>query len=207
MPPTLYAGGFQDFNAGPATDIAQNVVLGGDPTSDDGGGDGIIDLQWDDPVDPAGAPLGPAVIDTTGEITAAAPVARIPFDGTAGQTIRAIVDGIPSGSTDFILTLRDPSGAVLQSIDTGTSPEIVVQTLATTGRYTFEISGFAGDLGDFTFKVQPVLGSVAHDDRPQPAAVRPQRQLRRRSLSATSTGCPASRSRSAACTAAAGSSS
>jgi len=77
VPPSLYAGGFHDFNAGPATDIAQNIVLGGDPTSDDGGGDGILDLQWDDPVDPAGAPLGPALIDTTGEITAAAPVASI----------------------------------------------------------------------------------------------------------------------------------
>jgi hypothetical protein len=159
VPPSLYAGGFQDFNSGPATDIAQNIVLGGDPTSDDGGGDGILDLQWDDPVDPAGAPLGAPLIDTTGEITAAAPVASIPFDGTAGQTIRAIVDGIPSGSTDFILTLKDPSGAVLQRVDTGTSPEVVVQQLATSGRYTFEISGFGGDLGDFTFKVQPVLGS------------------------------------------------
>ena len=30
-----------------------------------------------------------------------------------------------------------------------------------TGTYTFEISGFQGDLGDFTFKVQPVLGTAA----------------------------------------------
>ena len=157
--PELYAGGFEDFDPGPGTDIAQSMVLGGDPTSDDGGADGILDLQWDDPVDANGAPLGDPLIDTTGEITAAQPVAKIPFTGTAGQTIRAIVDAIPSGSTDFILTLKDPAGNILQQVDTGTSPEVVVQTLPTAGTYSFEVSGFAGDLGDFTFKVQPVLGS------------------------------------------------
>ena len=30
--------------------------------------------------------LGPTLLDTTGEITAAAPVASIPFNATAGQT-------------------------------------------------------------------------------------------------------------------------
>ena len=157
--PKLYAGGFEDFDQGPGTDIAQNMVLGGDPTSDDGGSDGILDLQWDDPVDPNGAPLGDPLIDTTGEITAAQPIAKIPFNGTAGQTIQAIVDAIPSGSTDFVLTLKDPAGNTLQEIDTGTSPETVVQTLASTGTYTFEVSGFDGALGDFTFKVRPVLGN------------------------------------------------
>ena len=120
---------------------------------------GILDLQWDDPVDPSGAPLGDPLIDTTGEITGAAPVATIPFEGTAGQTIHALVDAVPSGSTDFILTLKDPDGTVMQTIDTGTSPELIVATLPATGRYTFEIGGFQGDLGDFTFTVRPVLGT------------------------------------------------
>ena len=77
---------------------------------------------------------------------------------------RAIVDGIPGGSTDYILTLKDPAGNVLQSIDTGTSPETVTQVFTTTGTYTYEISGFQGDLGDFTFKVQEVISAavVAH---------------------------------------------
>ena len=106
------------------------------------------------------AALGPLLIDTTGEITAAQPVASIPFTGEAGVQYRAIVDGIPGGSTDFILTLKDPAGNVLQSIDTGTSPETVTQVLPTTGTYTYEISGFQGDLGDFTFKVQEVISSA-----------------------------------------------
>ena len=52
--------------------------------------------------------LGAPILDTTGEITAANPTATIPFNGTAGQAIRATVDAIPSGETDFILALKDP---------------------------------------------------------------------------------------------------
>src|SRR5262249_19791772 len=66
---------------------------------------------------------------------------------------------IPSGSTDLILMLRDPSGAILQSVDTIFSSEIVDQTLPVSGTYTFEVSGFGGALGDFTFTVRQVLGS------------------------------------------------
>ncbi|HEY6888505.1 MAG TPA: M14 family zinc carboxypeptidase, partial [Solirubrobacter sp.] len=104
------------------------------------------------------AVYGTPFLNTTGEITAGAPVASYPYTGTAGQTIRGFVDGIPGGSTDFILTLKDPNGTVLQSIDTGTSPETLTQSLATAGTYTFEISGFEGDLGDFTFRIEPVIG-------------------------------------------------
>lgn len=155
--PALYAGGVQDFDASDAVDTAQDLVLGGDPTSESGAGDGIIDLQWDDPVDPDGATLGEPLLSTTGELTVAAPVASILFEGTAGQTVQGTADAIPSGSTDLILTLKDPSGRVLQRIDTGTSPELLVQTLPVTGTYTWEVSGFEGDLGDFTFEVRPVV--------------------------------------------------
>ncbi|WP_028061974.1 M14 family zinc carboxypeptidase [Solirubrobacter soli] len=98
--------------------------------------------------------LGATLLDAPGEITGAAPVATIPFNATAGTSVRATVDGIPSGSTDFILTIKDPAGNVLQSIDTGTSPEIINQAFLTSGTYKFEVSGFQGDVGDFTFRVQ-----------------------------------------------------
>jgi hypothetical protein len=150
VPKEWYAGGFQDFDAGPGVDIAQDAAISES---------GIFDLQWDDPVDPNGAPLGDPIVQRNGEITAAAPVASIPFTGTAGQTIRGFVDAIPSGETDFILTLKDPTGKVLQEVDTITSPEQAVQRLDVTGTYTFEISGFQGDVGDFTFDVRPVLGN------------------------------------------------
>ena len=63
--------------------------------------------------------LGPVIYSTTGEITAAQPVASVPYTGTVGQTIRATVNGIPGGSTDFIFVVKDPAGTVLQTIDTG----------------------------------------------------------------------------------------
>src|SRR3954452_13832847 len=70
---------------------------------------------------------GTRLLNTTGEITAAQPVGVIPFNATQGQTLHANADGIPSGSTDFILTIKDPTGKVLQEVDTGTSPETVDQ--------------------------------------------------------------------------------
>ena len=152
--PSLYQGGFQDFDPGPGVDVAMDEALGFDGKDP---GVGILDLQWDDPNDPNGAVVDPTVQKhVDGEITAAQPVASIPYDGTAGETIRGLVDAIPSGSTDFILTLKDPAGNVLQQVDTGTSPETVFQTLPVTGTYTFEVSGFNGDLGDFTFDVNDV---------------------------------------------------
>ena len=153
--PALYQGGFQDFDPGPGVDVAMDQALGFDGEDP---GTGIVDLQWDDPNDPNGAVVDPTPKKTVkGEITAAAPVASIPYDGTAGETIRGLVDAIPSGSTDFILTLKDPAGKVLQEVDTGTSPETVFQTLPVAGTYTFEVSGFNGGLGDFTFAINPVL--------------------------------------------------
>ncbi|MDA0170285.1 M14 family zinc carboxypeptidase [Solirubrobacter taibaiensis] len=109
------------------------------------------------PAAQTGAPL----LDTTGEITAAAPIWRQTFTVTAGQTLLTTVDGVPSGSTDLILTLKDPSGATVTTVDTGTSPEVLNRTYTTAGTYTFEVSGYQGDLGDFTFKVQPVTGTAA----------------------------------------------
>jgi hypothetical protein len=152
--PNLYQGGFQDFDPGPRVDIAMDQALGFDGKNP---GTGILDLQWDDPNDPNGAIVDPTPkVHVGGEITAAARVASIPYEGTAGETIRGLVDAIPSGSTDFILTLKDPQGNILQQVDTGTSPETVFQTLPVTGTYTFEVSGFNGALGDFTFDINPV---------------------------------------------------
>jgi hypothetical protein len=100
------------------------------------------------------------VLDAPGEITAAQPVASIPFSGEAGVQYRAIVNGIPAGSTDFILTLKDPAGNILQQIDTATSPEVVTQVFPTTGTFTYEVSGFQGDLGDYTFQIQEVISAA-----------------------------------------------
>ncbi|WP_053225646.1 M14 family zinc carboxypeptidase [Solirubrobacter soli] len=105
--------------------------------------------------------LGTPIFDQTGEITAAAPVASYTFSPPLNTPLRITTDGIPSGSTDLILTLKDPSGTVLNNVDTGTSPEVINRTFTVAGTYTIEISGFQGDIGDFTLKVQPTSGSAA----------------------------------------------
>ena len=107
------------------------------------------------------AVLGAPLVDTTGEITAAQPVASFPFTATAGQSVFATVDGIPGGTTDLIFRLKDPAGTILTTIDTGTSPEFITRTFTTAGTYTFEVLGFQGDLGDFTLKIQPIVVSAA----------------------------------------------
>jgi hypothetical protein len=117
--------------------------------------------------DPIGsAPVGltndPPVFTSSGEITAAQPIASIPFTVTAGQAFRATVDAIPSASTDFILRLKDPNGTILQSVDTGTSPEFLSRTFTTAGTYTYEVLGFQGDLGDFTFQIDKIVPGAAN---------------------------------------------
>ena len=105
--------------------------------------------------------LGPLLLDTTGEITAAQPVAVIPFTGEAGVQYRAIVDGIPGGTTDYILTIKDP-GRHRPAVDRhGHEPgERRAGVHTSPAPYTYEISGFQGDLGDFTFKIQEVISSA-----------------------------------------------
>ena len=72
---------------------------------------GILDLQWDDPLDPNGLVARRSAGQHDRRASPRPPrSASIPFDGTAGETIRGLVDAIPSGSTDFVLTLKDPDG-------------------------------------------------------------------------------------------------
>lgn len=149
--PALYDGGFQDFRPGAGVDIAQTLTL------DDGGG--IFDLQWNDPFDVDGATYGAPYFSGTGEITTAEPAPSLTFTPTSAQVgtvVEIRIDGIPSGTTDLILTVRAPDGTVLGPIDTGGSPESVATTLIA-GTYTIVAEGFQNDTGDFTATVRPVL--------------------------------------------------
>ena len=81
---------------------------------------------------------------------------------TAGQTIRATVDGDPVRLDRLHPDAQGPrrrrrcrrsTRARARRSSTG--------RYTTAGTYTFEVSGFQGDLGDFTFKVEPVHRSAA----------------------------------------------
>lgn len=149
--PALYDGGLQDMDPGYGTDIAQTIGLG------DGG---ILNFQWNDPVDVDGATIGAPYFTGTGEVTAADPEPTPTFtatDAQVGQQVLFRTDAIPSGSTDLILAVTAPDGTDLGVIDTGSSPEVLATTLTQAGDYTITISGFDGDTGDFTVDVSPVI--------------------------------------------------
>ena len=149
--PSLYDGGLQDMDPGPGIDVAQSLAL------DTGG---ILDLQWNDPVDVNGATYGDPVFKATGEISAANPAPFFTFTATAaqvGSTMEFRTDAIPSGSTDLILSVTDPDGKNLGTVDTGSSPEVLATKLAKAGAYTITVTGFRGATGDFTVDVRPVL--------------------------------------------------
>jgi hypothetical protein len=150
--PALYDGGLQDMDPGPGTDVAQTVTLG-----EQGG---LLDLQWDDPVDLDGATLSQPIFAASGEITEAQPAPTFSFTPTpeqVGSLVQFRTDAIPSGTTDLILSVRAPDGTNLGTIDTGSSPEVLSTRLRQAGTYTITVSGFGGDTGDFTVDVRQVI--------------------------------------------------
>ena len=78
------------------------------------------------------AALGPLLVNTTGEITAAQPVASIPFTGEAGQcsTARSSTGSRAARPTSSSPS-RTPPATSCRSIDTGTSPETITQVFPT----------------------------------------------------------------------------
>lgn len=149
--PTLYDGGFQDFRPGPGVDAAQTL------TYIDGGS--LFNMQWDDPFDVDGTTYGAALFSSRGAVTAADPAPTVTFTPTAAQVgslVEVRVDGVPSGSTDLVLTIRTPDGRVIGPIDANLSPETANTTLVA-GTYTVTVKGFKGATGDFTLSVTPIL--------------------------------------------------
>jgi hypothetical protein len=150
--PALYDGGLQDMDPGSGSDVAQDVTVG------ELGG--LFNLQWDDPVDVDGATLGTPIFTASGEINPADPEPSFTFTPTAaqvGRQVRIRTDAIPSGETDLVLTVNAPDGSNVASVDTGSSPEVLVTTLDQAGPYTITVSGFDGDTGDFTVDIAPVV--------------------------------------------------
>ncbi|AGY59638.1 S8 family serine peptidase [Gloeobacter kilaueensis] len=147
--PALYAGGFHNFKAS-GLDIAQTISI-----SSSGG---TLVFQWDDPYDTVPPQLGATLLDTSGTITAAQPVASFPLTATAGQGVSITADGVPTGSVDLVLTIIDPSGNTVTSIDTGTSPETFTGILPVSGTYTIQVSGFQGATGPFTLVANEAIG-------------------------------------------------
>jgi hypothetical protein len=116
--PSLYSGGFHDFDPGRSVDVAQSAAL-----TDDFG---LLFLQWDDPFDADGPALGKRLLDVTGELTADEPSAEYTFDGTAGEQVVVELDAIPSGTSAWRSGCRPPA-------PTASKPRASLHRSATSG--------------------------------------------------------------------------
>ena len=85
--PALYAGGFHDFDAGSARDIAQTIQ------SDDGS---LIVFQWNEPFDPQPPTVVQVIAEGTGTVPDGGDTV-VTFDGEAGQLVEIFVDGDENG--------------------------------------------------------------------------------------------------------------
>lgn len=149
VPPELYAGGLADLDEGEPTDVSQAIAVDQD---------GSITLKWDDPDDRDGAELADPWFTATGEVGTEpvdydldVPASRV------GQETLVRVDGVPSGSTDVVITLTTPSGELIGPVDTSTSPEVISLTLPEAGRYQLRVEPFDdASGGPFTVAVAEV---------------------------------------------------
>lgn len=169
--PSLYAGGFHNFNpAAGQRDVAQLVQIGTTTTT--------LSFQWDEPYDVSDPVVNPTVIQS-GEGTVAldsdgngSTNVDFPFNGTAGQGIEIFADAdrrtgkVPL--TDVTIALIDPSGRQVGYEDTNTVPDRLFIFLPVTGTYTIRISGYDSNpgaaggesVGDFIYEVRNAEGSA-----------------------------------------------
>ncbi|MDX6300393.1 MAG: hypothetical protein QOF53_1607 [Nocardioidaceae bacterium] len=150
--PSLYDGGLQDMNPGRGTDVAQDATVGK--------AGGVMDMQWNDPVDLDGTKLSDPIFTATGNLTKAQPSQSFNFTPNpdqVGKRVQFRTDAIPSGTTDLILSVTAPDGANLGTVNSGTSPEQLVVKLQQPGAYTITISGSHKAAGDFAVDVREVL--------------------------------------------------
>ena len=148
--PVLYDGGFADLRQGSGVDVAQDVALGGRG--------GIVDLQWDDPVDLDGPTIGAPYFRADGTVTSADRETTFSFTPTSdqlGKTVQFRADGVPSGTTDLVMTITNPDGTLLVRSDEAAG-EVYSTGLDQAGTYEITISGYEGETGDYTVDVSPV---------------------------------------------------
>ncbi len=152
--PALYAGGVQDMDPGPDTDLGQTLAFGA--------AGGLIDVQWNDPQDVNGPDLSDPIFEDSGTLDADNTEDGVDFTFTAtpdevGKTLLFTADGDPTGTVDLILDVTTPSGEELGPIDTGGSPEFLPYTVEEAGDYTINVAGFGGATGDFTVEVSEIV--------------------------------------------------
>ena len=161
VPTNLYAGGFHNFRTDGGQDIAQTINLGSVA-----GRQLRMTMQWDDPYDVTPVTVGAVILQVPGVLSAATPTVDNQFPNSVqGKQYQIDVQGIsnnldPGGSLDVVVTIIQPDGTTLATIDTGTS-ETFSFFATQTGNYTVRVEGFDGDTGTFTLTVNETSGLLS----------------------------------------------
>lgn len=162
--PSLYAGGFHNFNPTPGqTDIAQLFNESSDPQA--------AVFQWNDPYDTSIPTLGPIIFGpATGDSEPGSPDPSYTVNFTANQEYVITEMATPQNPTenyDAIVEVRDPSGNTIVNQDTGVD-ETVTLFAPVSGTYTIIFHAFATASpvggppvpthGHFTFQINTASG-------------------------------------------------
>jgi hypothetical protein len=163
--PSLYAGGFHNFNPAPGQkDVAQLFNSASDPQA--------AVFQWNDPYDTATPTLGPKVfgpVNSDSEPGQPDPSFHVNF--TAGQEYVITEHATPmtaADNYDAIVEVDGPNGKAILSQDTG-ADETVTLFAPVTGSYTIIFHAFATSSpiggpgvptrGPFTFQINTANGT------------------------------------------------
>jgi hypothetical protein len=142
--PALYAGGFHNFRTDGTQDIAQtlrNIDATGPSNTQ-------LVLQWDDPFDKLTQGTQTFTVSANFTGTPAALNYLIPL--AAGVPTRIALTAAVGSAFDAVLTITDPSGAVLINAQDTVIDETVFFTPTQSGNYKITVEAFGNTTGNFT---------------------------------------------------------
>lgn len=154
VPASLYAGGFHNFRSDGGQDIAQTINLGT-------GRQLALTLQWDDPYDVTPTAVGALLQQSPGVLQTSTSAVNFTQAVTAGAQYVVDVHGdsnsAGAGNLDVIVTVIQPDGTTLSTIDTGAGENFSFFA-PQSGNYTFRVTGYQGDTGPFTLTINQGTG-------------------------------------------------
>lgn len=154
VPPALYAGGFHNFRTDGTQDIAQTLTLGTSRQL-------ALTMQWDDPYDVTPTTIGALVAQSSGALTTPTSQVDSTFNGVGTKQYQIDVHGDSNangpGNLDVIVTVIQPDGSTLTTVDTGTAEKFSFFAQQS-GTYTVRVAGYLGDTGPFTTTVNEASG-------------------------------------------------
>ncbi len=152
--PNLYAGGFHNFRSDGGLKISQRITRTSTTAT-------TLTFQWDDPYDSG---VFNNFFSQARNFTAGTTSQDTIIPLTAGSPVRITATATAPLGFDAIVTVLDPSGAVVvPTTDTGTD-EAVSLTPAVSGNFTVRITAFGGTTGPYTIAASTLVSTGMTSD-------------------------------------------